>query len=86
MLLPGIFISKQSEVFIRERFKEMQIDKKRGKLRRLAQDLKPVIRGIINYYGKFSTGHLRKVLYQLNVRLLKWVKREKGFNKMKSIH
>lgn len=85
MLLPGIFISKKSKMRISEKFKAMQIHKKRGKLERLAQELKPIIRGIINYYGKFSTGHLRRVLYQLNVRLLKWVKWEKGFYKMKSI-
>lgn len=86
MLLPGIFISKKSERRIMAKFKAMQLHKKRGKLERLAKELRPIIRGIINYYGKFSTGHLRTVLHQLNVRLLKWVKWEKGLYKMKSIY
>lgn len=86
MLLPSIFISKKSEMRIMAKFKAMQIHKKRGKLESLAQELKPIIRGIINYYGKFSTGHLRTVLHQINVRLLKWVKWEKGLYKMKSLY
>lgn len=85
-LLPGIFISKKSEVRIMAKFKAMQIHKRRGKLESLAQKLRPIIRGIINYYGKFSTGHLRTVLNQLNVRLIKWVKWEKKLYKMKSIY
>jgi RNA-directed DNA polymerase len=52
----------------------------------LAQKLKPVIKGIINYYGKFSKGHLRSLFHQLNVRLLKWVKWEMGLYKLKSLH
>jgi len=86
MLLPGILISKKSEIRIMAKFKSMQLHKKRGKIERLARELRPIIRGIINYYGKFSTGHLRTVFHQLNVRLLKWVKWEKGLYKMKSIY
>jgi hypothetical protein len=44
-----------------------------------------MIRGIINYYGKFSIGHMRRIWNQLNARLLKWVKWEKGLFKMASV-
>lgn len=85
MLLPSIFISKSSQMRITAKFKAMKLHKKRGKLERIAQELRPIIRGIINYYGKFSTGHLRPLFHQLNVRLLKWVKWEKGMFKLKSL-
>jgi len=78
MLLPSIFISKKSEKSITEKFKSLQLHKRRGTLENLAKDLRPIIRGIINYYGKFSKGHLRSICHQLNVRILKCVKWEKG--------
>ncbi|MCK6612561.1 MAG: hypothetical protein L6Q78_16160 [Bacteroidia bacterium] len=86
MLLPSIRISNKSEKSILARFKSMQLHKKRISIEELAKELRPIIRGIINYYGKFSTGHLRRICHQLNVRLVKWVKWEKGYYKMKSIH
>ena len=85
MLLPSIRISNKSEQSIIERFKTMELHKRRISIEELAKELRPIIRGIINYYGKFSTGHLRHVCHQLNVRLLKWVKWEKGLYKMKSL-
>lgn len=64
----------------------MELHKKRISIEELAKELRPIIRGIINYYGKFSTGHLRQICHQINVRLLKWVKWEKGLYKMKSLN
>jgi len=85
MLMPSISISNKSEKSIIAKFKAMQLHKRRVPLENLAKDLRPIIRGIINYYGKFSTGHLRFVCHQLNIRLLKWVKWEKGLYKMKAL-
>ena len=85
MLLPSIRISGKSEQRILSGFKAMKIHKRRIPIEALAQKLRPVIKGIINYYGKFSHGHLRSLFYQLNVRLLKWVKWEKGLYKWKSL-
>jgi group II intron reverse transcriptase/maturase len=85
MLLPSIRISAKSEQRILSGFRTMEIHKRRIPIEALAQKLKPVIRGIINYYGKFSKGHLRSLFHQLNVRLLKWVKWEKGLYKLKSL-
>jgi group II intron reverse transcriptase/maturase len=86
MLMPSIFISKKSEKSILAKFKAMQLHKKRISLEALAKELRPIIRGIINYYGKFSKGHLRLICHQLNVRILKWVKWEKGLYKMSALN
>ena len=56
----------------------MAIHKRRKPLSELAKMLAPVIRGVINYYHKFWDRHMHAVWYQLNQRLLKWVKWEKG--------
>lgn len=85
ILMPSIFISKRSEIRIFEKFKAMNLHKRRVPLESLAKDLRPIIRGLINYYGKFSTGHLRFVFHQLNKRLLKWVKWEKGLYKANAL-
>ncbi|HAA01339.1 MAG TPA: hypothetical protein DIS90_14855 [Cytophagales bacterium] len=85
MLLPSIFISNKSKKRILERFRRMKLHKHRGKLEEIAQRINPIIRGIINYYSRFSKGHLRYVLDHLNKRLLKWVKWEKGCFKMASV-
>jgi RNA-directed DNA polymerase len=51
----------------------------------IAQEIRPIITGIIHYYQKFSQGHMRYIWNQLNARLLKWVKWEKGLYKYASI-
>ncbi len=83
--IPSIFVSQRSKTSILEKFKSMRIHKKRKSLEEVAKDLDPVIRGIINYYHKFRKSDLRDVWRQLNARLLKWVKWEKGLNRKASI-
>ncbi|WP_290792328.1 group II intron reverse transcriptase/maturase [Flavihumibacter sp. UBA7668] len=78
LLMPATFISTKSKKRVLEKFKSMSIHKRRRPLKEVAALLTPVIRGIINYYHKFWDGHMHKVWYQLNQRLLKWVKWEKG--------
>lgn len=84
-LMPSIFISSKSESRILEKFRKMQIHKRRGDIALIAKELKPIIHGIINYYGKFSVGHMRFVWNQLNKRLMKWVQWEKGLYVMASV-
>jgi RNA-directed DNA polymerase len=83
--IPSLFVSKQSKANILDKFKNMQIHKKRKSIEEVAKDLNPIIRGIINYYHKFRKNDMRAVWWQLNNRLLKWVKWEKGLYKFKSI-
>jgi group II intron reverse transcriptase/maturase len=85
LLVPSLFISSKSERSVLEKFRKLEIHKRRKPIEELARELKPVIQGIINYYGKFSVGHMRYIWNQLNARLLKWVKWEKGLYKMASL-
>lgn len=84
-LLPGIFVSNNAKKAIREKFRQMDIHKRRISLRELAQQLNPIIRGLINYYHKFWQAGMRQVWNGLNHRLLKWVKWEKGLYKFASV-
>ena len=76
--MPSIFISTKSETSIVDKFQKMQIHKKRIKIEQLASYLRTIVRELINYYGKFSTGHLQFIWNNLNKRLMKWVQWEKG--------
>lgn len=85
MLIPSIFISTKSETSILAKFKAMHIHKRRKSLEELADEIRPVLRGIINYYGKFSKGHMRYIFNRMNARLIKWVKWEKGLHKLQAV-
>ena len=85
LLVPSIFICTKSKSSVLEKFKQLQIHKRRKPIEVIARELRPVIQGVMNYYCKFSKGHMRYIWNQLNERLLKWVKWEKGLYKMASI-
>jgi hypothetical protein len=79
--MPGIFVSTASKTSIMQKFKAMGIHKRRGSLEAIAKLVNPVVRGIANYYHKFERHSMRRVWNQLQERLLKWVKWEKGLYK-----
>ena len=79
------FISAQSVSKALDKFNKLKIHKWRKPIESLADELNPIIRGIKNYYCKFSTGHTRYLWQQLNERLLKWVQWEKGLYKKAAI-
>ena len=81
MIMPSMFMSRKSKTSVVEKFKELNIHKRRKPIEVIASELRPIIQGIINYYCKFSTNHTAEIWYQLNSRLLKWVKWEKGLYK-----
>jgi len=85
MLMPSIFMSRKAKISVLEKFKELNIHKRRKPIEVIANELRPIVQGIINYYCKFSTNHTRQIWNQLNARLLKWVKWEKGLYKMASV-
>ncbi|MBW8326922.1 MAG: hypothetical protein K0M50_19315 [Prolixibacteraceae bacterium] len=68
-----------------EKFRELNIHKRRKPLEVIASELRPIIQGIINYYCRFSTNHTDEIWCQLNLRPLKWVKWEKGLYKRASL-
>ncbi|PSK96994.1 group II intron reverse transcriptase/maturase [Cecembia rubra] len=85
MLLPGTFVSIKSKISILGKFREMQIHKWRKPIKEVANRLNPVIRGLLNYYHKLRGESIREVWNQLNHRLLKWVKWEKGLYKWAAV-
>ena len=79
--VPGIFVSQKSKTGIMQKFRDMNIHKKRTTIEYIARKINPVINGIINYFHKFQRKDMRQVWNQLNARLLKWVKWEKDLGK-----
>lgn len=85
MLMPTMRMSMKSISSVLERFRALRIHKWRKPVEDLAKALNPVIRGVINYYCKFWSNHTIYLWYQLNYRLLKWVKWEKGLYKRAAV-
>jgi len=83
-LMTTSVISRKSHSNILKRFRAMKIHKTRGDLVKVCQKLNPVIRGLINYYCKFWSGHTHKIWQRLNDRLIKWVIWEKRFSQRKA--
>lgn len=74
------YISRKSRTAILEKFRSMHLHKKRGNIECLSKLLTPIVRGLMNYYCKFWTGHTHEIWYRLNIRLLKWVRWEKDLS------
>ena len=81
--MPRSVISKKSVSSVLDKFKS--IHKRRKSIEELAKELNPVIRGVMNYYCKFWSYHTHTLWHQLNERLKKWVKWEKGLYKQASV-
>lgn len=77
-LMITTFISKKSLRSISDKFRNMQLHKRRISLEALSKLLNPITRGVGNYYCKVWSNHTRVIWNQLNRRLWKWVKWEKG--------
>jgi group II intron reverse transcriptase/maturase len=85
IVLPGTFVSQTAKSGIRDKFREMEIHKRRVPIEELAKQLNPVITGLVNYFHKFWHAGMRDVWNGLNHRLLKWVKWEKGLYKYAAV-
>jgi group II intron reverse transcriptase/maturase len=69
-------ISISSRKRIADRLGELKVEKLRFKsIVGIAQYLNPMIRGWINYYGKFRISTLHKVFRLLNQRLVRWARK-----------
>jgi group II intron reverse transcriptase/maturase len=77
-LMPRSRLSTKSVSSVLEKFRVLRIHRWRKSLEELSKALNPVIRGVMNYYGKFWSYHTHHLWNQLNKRLLKWVRWEKG--------
>ena len=66
-------VSKASSRNFRDKIKAMKIHKRTGcKLDIIAEILNPLIRGWINYFGKFNPSAMRETLQCIERRLIKW--------------
>ena len=66
-------VSKASSRKFRDRIKAMEIHKRTGcKLNIIAEMLNPLIRGWINYFGRFNPSAMRRTLQCIEQRLIKW--------------
>lgn len=77
-LLITVFMSQKSISSALDKFRKMELHKRRKPLEELARLLNPITRGVINYYCKLWSSHTRRLWTQLNHRLWKWVRWEKG--------
>lgn len=84
-VIPMAIMSRESRSSEFEKLRKMKIHKRRKPIEQLADDLRPFLQGIINYYCKISSVYTRTFWYQVNQRLLKWVKWEKGLGLTKAI-
>lgn len=66
-------VSKASSKAFRTRIREMEVHKRTGcKIDIIAEMLNPMIRGWINYFGKYNPSAMRGTLQCIERRLVKW--------------
>jgi len=70
-------ISRKSKSSIYEQIRKLQLHRKtEHSLQELAERINPIIRGWINYYGKYYRHALYQIFVNLNRILFKWAKRK----------
>lgn len=79
-LMPTLVISQTSRSSILEKLRKLKIHKMHIRIEGLSKLLSPIIRGLKNYYCKFWAGHTHFIWHQVNLRLVKWVRWEKGLS------
>ena len=83
MIVPRM--SNQSMKRINERIRNMRLHKWRKPIDYIADELRPILRGVINYYCKISKNDTYLFWRGVNERILKWVKWEKGLRQHNAI-
>lgn len=81
-LLYRVCVSPKAKSKMLHTLHQMHLHRRTGlKLEHLATDLNRVVRGWVNYYGRFARSSLQRVLAHINMRLVKWCM--KKYNKWK---
>lgn len=66
-------VSKKAEQTLRDKVKALEIHKRTGcKIEMIAEILNPILRGWINYFGKFNRSAMKRALDCVQRRLIKW--------------
>jgi len=72
-LLYRVCVSPKAKTKMLNTLHHMHLHRRIGlRLEHLATDLNKVVRGWVNYYGRFARSSLQKVLAHINMRLVKW--------------
>lgn len=67
-------VSKKAEQTLKDKVKALEIHKSTGsKIEMIAEVLNPILRGWMNYFGKFNRSAMKRVLDCVQRRLIKWV-------------
>lgn len=70
-------VSNSSMRMMKAKIKSWKLHMRSGiDLEEIAERINPIIRGWINYYGRFHGSELAKVFLVLNMRIIKWLKRK----------
>ena len=78
-------MSKKSQSSVFDKLRKLEMHKHRKPIEQLAEKLRPIIKGVMNYYCKFNSVYTRYFWYSINQKLLKWVKWEKDLGLKASI-
>lgn len=89
-------VSTKSMVSMRGKMKEWRsLKTSGGQIEEIASEINPVVRGWINYYGKYYKTKLKSFMREINLRLVKWARSKylkvrgseiKGLRWLKSIY
>jgi len=79
-------MSRKAKVSVVENIKKLTLHKFKGTIQQIADLLNPRIRGWINYYCRWSKWTTTWIWRVMNLRLIKWFKWNRGFNKKRAIH
>jgi len=84
-LLIMSIMSKKSQSSVFEKLRKLEIHKHRKPIEKLAEKLRPILLGVMNYYCKFNSVYTHHFWYSINQKLLKWVNWEKDLGLKASI-
>ena len=66
-------VSKKAEQALKDKVKALEIHKRTGsKIEMIAEMLNPILRGWMNYFGKFNRSAMKRALDCVQRRLIKW--------------
>jgi RNA-directed DNA polymerase len=84
-IIPMAIMSRESQSRVLKKLSKMQLHKRRKPIEQLADDLRAMLQGVINYYCKVNAVYTWSFWYAVNQKLLKWVKWEKGLSITKAV-
>ena len=79
-------MSRKAKVSVVENIKKLTLHKYKGTIQQIADLLNPRIRGWMNYYCRWSKWTTTWIWRVINLKLIKWLKWNRRFNKKRAVH